>query len=174
MKRISLVLLALVSYVAFADDHKGLDWDAALSGDHRSESNRDRDQYRHPRETLEFFGLSAEMTVLEVSPGGGWYTEVLAPLLKDSGQLVAGHGTPNGSAYGRRSLGGYLQKLGRAHDVYLAVDVRVMQPPAMPLDIAPDSVDMGLGLDVIEHLAVAAHLLSKNGMNMKYAAEYLL
>ena len=144
MKRISLVLLALVSSLAFADGHKGLDWDTALSGDHRSESNRGRDQYRHPRGTLEFFGLSAEMTVLEVSPGGGWYTEVLAPLLKDHGQLVAGHGAPNGSAYGRRSLGGYLQKLGRAHDVYSAVDVRVMQPPAMPLDVEAGSVDMAV------------------------------
>ena len=91
MKRISLVLLALVSSMAFADGHKGLDWDAAMSGDHRSESNVARDQYRHPRETLEFFGLSAEMTVLEVSPGGGWYTEVLAPLLKDHGKLVNRH-----------------------------------------------------------------------------------
>ena len=144
MKRISLVLLALVSSMAFADGHKGLDWDAALSGDHRSESNVARDQYRHPRETLEFFGLSAEMTVLEVSPGGGWYTEVLAPLLKDHGKLVAGHGAPNGSAYGRRSLGGYLQKLGRANDVYSAVDVRVMQPPSMPVDVEDGSVDMAL------------------------------
>jgi len=144
VKRISLVLLALVSSMAFADGHKGLDWDAALSGDHRSESNVARDQYRHPRETLEFFGLSAEMTVLEVSPGGGWYTEVLAPLLKDHGKLVAGHGAPNGSAYGRRSLGGYLQKLGRANDLYSAVDVRVMQPPSMPVDVEDGSVDMAL------------------------------
>jgi predicted methyltransferase len=130
--------------MAFADGHKGLDWDAAMSGDHRSESNVARDEYRHPRETLEFFGLSAEMTVLEVSPGGGWYTEVLAPLLKDHGKLVAGHGAPNGSAYGRRSLGGYLQKLGRANDVYSAVDVRVMQPPSMPVDVEDGSVDMAL------------------------------
>jgi predicted methyltransferase len=130
--------------MAFADGHKGLDWDAALSGDHRSESNVARDPHRHPRETLEFFGLSAEMTVLEVSPGGGWYTEVLAPLLKDHGKLVAGHGAPNGSAYGRRSLGGYLQKLGRANDVYSAVDVRVMQPPSMPVDVEDGSVDMAL------------------------------
>ena len=144
MKRISLGLLTLVSSLAFADGPKRLDWDAALRGDHRSESNRGRDQYRHPRETLEFFGLSAEMTVLEVSPGGGWYTEVLAPLLKDHGQLVAGHGAPNGSAYGRRSLGGYLQKLGRAHDVYSAVDVKVMQPPAMPLDVEAGSLDMAV------------------------------
>ena len=144
MKRTSLVLLALVSSMAFADGHKGLDWDAALSGDHRSESNVARDQYRHPRETLEFFGLSAEMTVLEVSPGGGWYTEVLAPLLKDHGKLVAGHGAPNGSAYGRRSLGGYLQKLGLANDVYSAVDVRVMQPPSIPVDVEDGSVDLAL------------------------------
>ena len=47
MKRISVVLLTLVSSLAFADVHKGLDWDAALRGDHRSESNRARDQYRH-------------------------------------------------------------------------------------------------------------------------------
>lgn len=144
MKRISLVLLAVVSSLAFADGPKGLDWDAALSGDHRSESNQARDQYRHPRETLEFFGLSAEMTVLEVSPGGGWYTEVLAPLLKDHGQLIAGHGAPNDSAFYRRLLGGYLQKLGLADEVYSSVDVRVMQPPGIPLDIEAGSVDMAV------------------------------
>ena len=101
---------------AFADGHKGLDWDTALSGDHRSESNRGRDQYRHPRERLSFLVVGGDDRFGSLTRGG-WYTEVLAPLLKDHGQLVAGHGAPNGSAYGRRSLGGYLQKLGRAHDV---------------------------------------------------------
>lgn len=144
MKRISLVLLALVSFWAFADEHKGLDWDAALSGEHRSESNRARDQYRHPRETLEFFGLSAGMTVLEVSPGGGWYTEVLAPLLKDHGQLIAGHGSPNDSAFYRRLLGGYLQKLGGAPEIYSSVDVKVMQPPGTPLDVEAGSIDVAV------------------------------
>ena len=57
-----------------------LNWEAALNGEHRSESNRARDEYRHPQETLSFFGLAAGMTVLEVSPGGGWYTEGLALL----------------------------------------------------------------------------------------------
>ncbi|MDB2689519.1 methyltransferase, partial [Luminiphilus sp.] len=56
-----------------------LGWDAALAGEHRSEQNKARDFYRHPRETLSFFGLEAGMTVMEVSPGGGWYTEVLGP-----------------------------------------------------------------------------------------------
>ena len=133
MKRFSLVLLVILAPLALADGHKTLDWDTALSGSHRTDANIARNTERHPRETLEFFGLQGEMTVLEVSPGGGWYTEVLAPLLAPHGKLVAGHGSPNGSAYGRRSLGGYLQKLGRDNDVYANVDVRVMQPPGQPM-----------------------------------------
>ena len=62
-----------------------------LKGEQRSEANRARDQYRHPAETLEFFGLKPAMTVVEVSPGAGWYTEILAPYLRDAGKLyVAG------------------------------------------------------------------------------------
>lgn len=62
---------------------------AALAGDHRSEENRARDDWRHPQETLAFFGLQPTMTVVEITPGGGWYTEVLAPVLRDGGRLVA-------------------------------------------------------------------------------------
>jgi predicted methyltransferase len=54
--------------------------DRAIAGSHRPEANRARDQYRHPKETLEFFGLRHDMAVLEVWPGaGGWWTEILAP-----------------------------------------------------------------------------------------------
>jgi predicted methyltransferase len=58
---------------------------AVISGEHRSAANQDRDQYRHPQQTLEFFGVSPEMTVVEVWPGGGWYTEILAPWIKQGG-----------------------------------------------------------------------------------------
>lgn len=133
-----------LSSTAFADGHASFDWDAALNGDHRSEANKARDQYRHPKETLEFFGLTPTMTVVEVSPGGGWYSEVLAPLLAPHGQLIAGHGTVNGSAYGRRSLGGYLQKLGKNNDLYGSVIVDSMAPPETPLSVADNSVDMAL------------------------------
>src|SRR5262245_53073943 len=61
--------------------------DAALAGSHRSDRNKARDQYRHPRQTLEFFGLRRNMTVVEIWPGGGWYTELLAPVLKGTGKL---------------------------------------------------------------------------------------
>lgn len=62
---------------------------AAMAGEHRSEENKARDQYRHPLETLEFFGLRDDMTVMEIWPGAGWYTEILGPVLKDNGQLIA-------------------------------------------------------------------------------------
>lgn len=63
--------------------------DKALAGDHRNPANVERDKYRHPRETLEFFGLEPDMTVVELWPGGGWYTEVLAPVLHKHGKLIA-------------------------------------------------------------------------------------
>ncbi len=64
--------------------------DAAIAGNHRSAKNKARDVYRHPRETLQFFGLRNDMRVVEISPGGGWYTEILAPVLKDHGHYAAG------------------------------------------------------------------------------------
>jgi predicted methyltransferase len=61
--------------------------DAAIAGPQRSDKARSRDVYRHPRETLQFFGLQPTQSVLEIAPGGGWYTDILAPYLRDSGQL---------------------------------------------------------------------------------------
>lgn len=63
----------------------------AISGEHRSIDNKARDQYRHPKETLEFFGFKPNMTVVEITPGGGWYTEILAPALKGTGKLYGAH-----------------------------------------------------------------------------------
>jgi predicted methyltransferase len=62
---------------------------AILAGDQRSAENRARDVYRHPKETLLFFGIRPEMRVLEVWPEPGWYTEVIAPLLRDKGRYYA-------------------------------------------------------------------------------------
>ena len=63
----------------------------AMAGSHRAEVNRARDVYRHPHETLLFFGLRPDMTVVEIWPGGGWYTEILAPLLRERGKYYAAH-----------------------------------------------------------------------------------
>jgi predicted methyltransferase len=59
-----------------------------MQGKHRSEANKARDQYRHPAETLAFFGIEDGMTVMEIWPGGGWYSEILAPAMRDHGKLI--------------------------------------------------------------------------------------
>jgi predicted methyltransferase len=61
---------------------------AAVDGSWRSAEHRARDVYRHPVQTLGFFGMRPDMTVVELSPGGGWYTEILAPYLHDHGHLI--------------------------------------------------------------------------------------
>ncbi len=59
----------------------------AVNGQGRSVANKARDRYRHPVQTLQFFGIQPNMTVIEIDPGGGWYTEILAPFLYDHGHL---------------------------------------------------------------------------------------
>ncbi|MEO6066093.1 MAG: methyltransferase, partial [Lysobacterales bacterium] len=63
--------------------------DAAINGNWRDSKNTVRDRYRHPRETLAFFGVMPTHTVIEITPGTGWYSEILAPYLRDNGRYVA-------------------------------------------------------------------------------------
>jgi predicted methyltransferase len=67
--------------------------EAALAAESRPEADAERDRNRKPLETLEFFGLEDDMTVLELIPGGGWYTRVLAPVLAEKGKLYVAIGT---------------------------------------------------------------------------------
>ncbi|MBB6543755.1 class I SAM-dependent methyltransferase [Thalassotalea piscium] len=82
--------------------------DNAISSNHRSAANKARDEFRHPKQTLEFFGFQPDMTVVELTPGGGWYTEILAPALKGSGNLYGAHypdtGEDNYYSNSRKSL----------------------------------------------------------------------
>ena len=61
----------------------------AATGKHRSSENIARNSFRHPVETLSFFGLKDNMIVIEIAPGGMWYTEILAPVLKEKGKFIA-------------------------------------------------------------------------------------
>ncbi|NQZ90366.1 MAG: class I SAM-dependent methyltransferase [Colwellia sp.] len=63
---------------------------AAMASEMRSEKDKDRDRNRRPLETLQFLGIQSDMKVLELIPGGGWYTSILAPVLKVKGQLYLG------------------------------------------------------------------------------------
>ncbi|MEO0398736.1 MAG: methyltransferase [Pseudomonadota bacterium] len=73
----------------------GVDWGAILTSDRRGENHADRDQYRHPQETMAFFGVEPGMTVAEAQPGGGWYTRLLLPLLGADGGLIGVNYAPD-------------------------------------------------------------------------------
>ncbi len=115
---------ALVSLAARAEETPAQDdrLKEAIAGEHRSEENKARDKYRHPFETLTFFGIEPDMTVVEIYPGRGWYTEVLAPYLKGSGTLYAAEhpGDPSYAAV-QRSLEAFDQKVKDAPELYREV-----------------------------------------------------
>ena len=108
-----------------------------LAGEHRSDANRARDTWRHPLDTLLFFGIKPDMTVVEVWPGaGGWYTEVLAPLLAEHGKLyVAQIPAEPGNAFATSMLAAYAAKLEARPDLYGKVTVTTLGPGGA--DIAP-------------------------------------
>jgi predicted methyltransferase len=89
---LSLSVVGSVNLYAHAHhDHNSKALEQSVLGDHRSAKNKARDQFRHPVETLNFFGFTPDMTVVEITPGGGWYTEILAPALKGKGKLYGAH-----------------------------------------------------------------------------------
>jgi predicted methyltransferase len=93
-----LAFSAAISGTVFAQDKKPDSelktmFEAAMQSEIRSEKETDRDRNRKPVNTLEFFEITPDMKVLELFPGGGWYTKLLGPLLKDKGQLYIAMGT---------------------------------------------------------------------------------
>jgi predicted methyltransferase len=138
----TLLGCALLSPLAAAADSE---LSAAVNGSQRSTAYKDRDPYRHPLETLTFFGIRDDMTVVEISPGGGWYTEILAPYLRDNGTLYAANYDPDSDAeYYRVNAKRFLDKLAAAPAFYDRVIPTVFDPPAK-LDAAPaGSADMVL------------------------------
>ena len=115
----------------------------ALSGSHRSAANVARDVYRHPLETLHFFELQPDMTIVEIWPGAeGWYTEILAPLVRKKGKLYAAHFSAKSDIpFYTSSLDSFKKKLAAHPHIYNRVKLTTLQPPDQ-LDIAPaESVD---------------------------------
>ena len=120
---------------------------SAASGDHRSEKNVARDVYRHPVETLSFFGLREDMTVIEILPGGLWYTEIIAPVVADQGQYVAAWydvDLPDQPEYRLRGYQNMLDRFENEADVFGPARVAKFSPPASVELGAPGSADMVL------------------------------
>ncbi|MCI0654559.1 MAG: methyltransferase [Methylococcaceae bacterium] len=110
----------------------------AIAGAHRSPENRARDIYRHPQQTLEFFGVQDSMTVVEIWPGAeGWYTEILAPLLRNKGTLYAAHFSAESEIpFFTSSLARFKQKMAANPAIYDKIILTTLQPPAR-IEIAP-------------------------------------
>jgi predicted methyltransferase len=117
--------------------------DAALAGTHRSAANKARDRYRHPKETLEFFGLQPGMTVVEIWPGGGWYTDILAPVVRERGKLFAAlYGSNPPFPYQTREMESFRAKLENAPAVYGDVTNTALAFPNELTIAPPGSADL--------------------------------
>jgi predicted methyltransferase len=101
--------------------------DTALAGEQRTAEEKARDVYRHPKEALAFYGLTSKQTVIEVSPGTGWWTDVLAPVLRDNGKLiVAMNADVNGP--GRGGLGSTLTRYAALPKAFDKVEIAHYAP----------------------------------------------
>jgi predicted methyltransferase len=121
--------------------------EAAAQGEHRSDKNKARNQYRNPIETLAFFGLEPDMSVIEIAPGGGWYSEILAPAMRDSGTYISGSYDPEVEGqpkYRYRQHAALLKNIEDQADIYGQVKVATYSPPESRNLWDADSVDMVL------------------------------
>jgi predicted methyltransferase len=114
-----------------------------LAGEHRSPEHKARDKYRHPAETLGFFGLRPDSTVVEIWPGGGWYTEIIAPYVREQGRFIAAGFDPDSEIeFIRAAAGRYQEKLDEYPELYDQVETTVLMPPDKLDFVPPESVDL--------------------------------
>ncbi len=115
---------------------------AAVESSVRTPAFVKRDEARHPYETLRFFEIKPNMTVLEISPGGGWYTEILAPYLRDQGHYIAAvyDGRSQVERY-QRYAKMFEEKLASKPEVFDKVQVNFFEPPNALALAEPGTVD---------------------------------
>jgi predicted methyltransferase len=137
--------LAGCAIVRTADD-AGPALDLAIAGAHRSPAFQARDRYRHPRETLLFFGFRPDLHVVEVWPGAGWYAEILAPALRERGRYYAAHfpGDETSRPGWIKSRQAFLDKLAKHPSLYDRTAVTTLFAPRW-VDMAPrETIDLVL------------------------------
>jgi predicted methyltransferase len=137
----ALLATALLAAPASAHDHDALV--EAVAGAHRAETARARDAARNPQETLQFFGFEPHLTIVEVFPGSGWYTDILAPAVRGHGKLIAAQFPADSpSDYAQRLRSEYLARLAAAPEIYDQVEVVGYTPGAENALGAPGSADL--------------------------------
>ena len=121
--------------------------ETAMDGDHRSDKNKARNKYRKPVETMKFFGLKPDMTVIEIAPGGGWYTEILAPIMRDTGIYISGSydvKVEGQAKYRYRQNKTLLKQITDQPELYGQIKVAAYSPPQSRNLWQENSVDMVL------------------------------
>jgi len=149
-RKLIIAFTLLVHFLSFANTNAYADdaqtealIEQAIQGQHRSAKNKARDIYRHPKETLTLFGIKPEMKVLEILPGGGWYTEILTPILKDKGQLtVASFGEQHPSNYLRNIHMKFMDKLDSNIELYGKINREIFENKGYFNNTADSSQDM--------------------------------
>jgi predicted methyltransferase len=116
---------------------------AAMEGAWRTEAEKARDKYRNPAQTLAFFGLRRNMTVIEVNPSGGWYSAILAPALRERGKYIAALPDPATSEGAKRSVDAWRARFADAA-VFGTPQVVVFNRATAANFAAPGSADMVL------------------------------
>lgn len=143
-----LIIAVANSQFASADQHTGavqLSIEQIMVGDHRSEANIARNEFRHPVETLKFFGLEPDMTLIEIGPSGGWYTEILAPYMREYGKYYGAHFSPNSTSAGQiRNLEAFEVKIAAQPEVYGRATIRHLLPPHEVVIAPTESADMAM------------------------------
>jgi predicted methyltransferase len=142
---LQLTFASLLLFATSANSDETALLTKAATGAHRSAENIARNAWRHPVETLKFFGIKNNMRVAEIWPGGGgWYTEVLAPYLKDNGTFVTvSYDGSTGVEYFKRGEKKFRDKLAANPEVYGDVVIDHLMPPTTP-DFDEEDLDMVL------------------------------
>jgi predicted methyltransferase len=137
LAQMAIATLILASGLAPASGRVDPKLEAAVNSSFRPAADKARDPYRHPLQTLTFFGIKPNMTVVELWPFGGWYTEILAPYLHEHGTLYAAAMDPDSTSPEDRSYNAEFQAMLAAHpQVYDKVRMTVLAKGKMQL--APD------------------------------------
>ncbi|HET6804094.1 MAG TPA: methyltransferase [Frateuria sp.] len=123
-----------------ASDYTAAQLDRVVAGPWRPADQRARDVWRHPKETLEFFELRPDQTVIEITPGGGWYAQILAPLLRDNGHYIAAEKQASTDAEAGEDDSA-LRKLFAAHPAQFDQATIVSFDPRAPVFGPPGSAD---------------------------------
>jgi len=132
--------ILLATMPALADDRLK----AVIADEARPEADAARDVYRHPYETLTFFGIEPDMSVVELAPGGGWYTEIFGPYLAEQGHLIGAHvdiESENTPDFYQDIYAGYMDRISDT-ERFGDVEVIPFEPPRLTKLGEPGSADM--------------------------------